>query len=122
MVPVSGLLQPTEIRPDIVAIVPLSKPGAMTSLLSAPNGWQSGGTSLETIADVSALPPMPSYSPIGSSLTFGPPSAPMFILSIFMKVPSFLPLDMVSYVFQPIKANPQGKSSEFCIAKISFDV
>ena len=31
----------------------------MTSLFSAPSGWQSGGTSFETIADVIALPPRP---------------------------------------------------------------
>ena len=31
----------------------------MTSLLSAPSGWQSGGTSFETRADVNALPPNP---------------------------------------------------------------
>jgi hypothetical protein len=31
----------------------------MTSLLSAPKGWQSGGTSLATMADVMALPPKP---------------------------------------------------------------
>jgi hypothetical protein len=38
MVSVSGLLQPTERRPVIDAVVPLSIPGAITSLFSAPRG------------------------------------------------------------------------------------
>ena len=59
MPPVSGLLQPTEMRPDMAAAEPLSRPGAMTSLFSAPSGWQEGGTSLETMAEVIARPPSP---------------------------------------------------------------
>ncbi len=80
--PVRGLLQPTERRPDIAAMLPLSMPGAITSLLSSPSGWHSGGTSLDTIADVRALPPIPAYAPGGTSVALGPPSAPMSILKI----------------------------------------
>jgi hypothetical protein len=66
----------------MAAVVPLSNPGAITSLLFSPRGWQSGGTSLETIAEVRALPPRPAYSPKGFSVALGPPSAPTSIRKI----------------------------------------
>ena len=48
---------PTPREPAIVH--PESIPGAMTSLFSAPSGWQSGCTSVATTIDVNALPPSP---------------------------------------------------------------
>src|SRR6266496_1512015 len=62
MVPVSGLLQPTESRPALEAMVPVSSPGASTSLLLGPSGWQVGGTSAATIVEVRARPPKPSQA------------------------------------------------------------
>ncbi len=59
MVPVSGLLAPAEIRPELEAAVPESKPGAKTSLFLGPKAWQVGGTSAATILDVSPRPPWP---------------------------------------------------------------
>ncbi len=75
MPPVSGLLQPTEIRPEEPAVVAQSVPGAKTSLFSGPRGWQVGGTSLQMTAVVRARPASPAYSPRRSSLILGPPSA-----------------------------------------------
>ena len=45
MPPVSGLLAPADRRPELAAAVPDSRPGAKTSLLFGPSGWQVGGTS-----------------------------------------------------------------------------
>jgi hypothetical protein len=38
MPPVKGLFEPTESRPEFEATVPVSKPGANTSLLFGPSG------------------------------------------------------------------------------------
>ena len=43
----------------MTAAVPLNNPGAITSLFSAPKGWQRGGTSRDTRVEVMALPPKP---------------------------------------------------------------
>ncbi len=59
MPPVSGLLQPTEMRPLVEAADPVSMPGAKTSLLAALSGWQRGSTSALTTRDVMARPPRP---------------------------------------------------------------
>lgn len=56
MVPVNGLLAPTDIRPELGAEVPLSKPGAKIILLFLPRGWQVGWTSSFTKLDVKARP------------------------------------------------------------------
>src|SRR5450759_5804320 len=77
MPPVSGLLQPTEIRPLVEAAEPVSRPGANTSLFAALRGWQRGSTSLLTTIEVMARPPRPAYCPTGSTVVAGPPSAPM---------------------------------------------
>src|SRR5690349_13263212 len=83
MPPVSGLLQPTEMRPLVDADEPVRRPGASTSLLAALSGWQVGSTSFATIAEVRPRPPSPRYSAgIGSTVAFGPPAAPMSILRI----------------------------------------
>ena len=37
----------------MAAVEPLNIPGAIISLLSSPRGWHNGGTSFETIAEVS---------------------------------------------------------------------
>ena len=65
--PISGLLPPNDVLPEVVAAVPPSRPGAMTSLLSGPSESQSGGTSRSTIRDVSARPPSSAYSSGASS-------------------------------------------------------
>jgi hypothetical protein len=78
-----------ESRLDIAAPVPLRRPGAITSLFSPPKGWQSGGTSFETMAEVIALPPRPAYSPKGVSCIFGPPEALTSILKILSINPPF---------------------------------
>jgi len=61
MPPVRGLLPPTEIRPELGAMDPASNPGATTSLLLGPRGWQRGGTSSATTLDVNARPPKRRY-------------------------------------------------------------
>ena len=60
----------------------------MTSLFSSPSGWHNGGTSFDTIADVNALPPRPAYSPTGTAVALGPPSAPTLILRILSIISS----------------------------------
>jgi hypothetical protein len=57
MPPVSGLLPPKEVRPLLGAAgVPVTHPGAITSLLLGPSGWQSGSTSSQVIAEVKPRP------------------------------------------------------------------
>ncbi len=62
MPPVSGLLAPQERRPELEAEVPERRPGAKTSLLLGPRGWQAGGTSLATMVEVRARPPRPAQA------------------------------------------------------------
>ncbi len=57
MVPVSGLLAPTDMRPEMGAAVPPRRPGANTTLFSRPRGTHCGGTSWATIAEVIPRPP-----------------------------------------------------------------
>ena len=45
IVPVNGLLAPIDILPEHGALVPANKPGAITILLSLPNGLHNGFTS-----------------------------------------------------------------------------
>ncbi|MBP1628865.1 MAG: hypothetical protein H6Q00_3340 [Holophagaceae bacterium] len=59
MPPVRGLLAPADKRPELAAEVPVSIPGAKTSLLFGPRGWQDGGTSWATTVEVRARPPNP---------------------------------------------------------------
>ena len=75
----------------MAAMVPLSIPGAMTSLLSSPSGCARGGTSFATMAEVNARPPSPAYSPTGTTLAAGAPSALMLIRrSLSMIRPPFI--------------------------------
>src|SRR5664279_5541822 len=60
--PVSGLLPPAERRPDWAAGVPVRRPGANTSLLFGPRGWQVGGTSAATMDEVNPRPPCAAHS------------------------------------------------------------
>ena len=62
MPPVSGLLAPAEMRPELAAAVPESRPGANTSLLLGPSAWQVGGTSAATMVEVRARPPKPAQA------------------------------------------------------------
>ncbi|KAF5040287.1 hypothetical protein DSECCO2_535060 [anaerobic digester metagenome] len=55
--PVSGLLAPTDKRPEFAAFVPANRPGANTNLFLLPNGLQVGSTSSEIIVEVNPLPP-----------------------------------------------------------------
>ncbi len=57
IVHVSGLLAPADNRPEHGAPVPVKLPGASTSLLAAESGWQWGGTSSATSAEVKPRPP-----------------------------------------------------------------
>src|SRR3990172_3412280 len=57
MPPVNGLLQPTEIRPEVGAEEPDSTPGASTRILSGPRGSQAGSHSFNRILADSARPP-----------------------------------------------------------------
>jgi len=61
MVPVKGDFPPKDIRPEVGAAVPLTMPGARTSLLEELRGWQVGGTSSQTMAEVRPRPPHLTY-------------------------------------------------------------
>ena len=65
---VNGLFAPAENRPELAQEVPESIPGAKTSLLYLPSGWQVGFTSLATTVDVKPLPPIPIHSSGTSSM------------------------------------------------------
>jgi putrescine aminotransferase len=54
--------------PELAALVPVSKPGANTSLLCLPNGWQVGSTSAATMVEVSPRPPSPAQASGTSSI------------------------------------------------------
>ena len=54
-----GDLPPTEMRPALAAGAPVRSPGARTSLLAGPRGWQAGGTSSRMRREVRARPPSP---------------------------------------------------------------
>ena len=64
---VSGLLAPADNRPEHGAPVPVRRPGASTSLLAADSGWQCGGTSWATSAEVKPRPPSSRYRASASS-------------------------------------------------------
>jgi hypothetical protein len=64
---VRGDLAPTEIRADVGAGVPVIIAGEKTYFLFKPNGWHKGGTSSETIVDVSARPAKYLYASGNSS-------------------------------------------------------
>jgi hypothetical protein len=51
-----------ESRPLLGTLEPARMPGAKISLLSAPRGWQSGGTSWDMTLDVNPRPPRLRYS------------------------------------------------------------
>ena len=57
MPPVSGLLPPTESRPEVGAAVPDTTPGASTNTLSGPRGSQVGSHSSVRILADSPRPP-----------------------------------------------------------------
>src|SRR3990172_5568009 len=57
MPPVSGLLPPIEIRPEVGAEVPKSTPGAITRTLSGPSGSHFGSHSSSRIFAERARPP-----------------------------------------------------------------
>ena len=57
MPPVSGLLAPTDMRPEVGAEVPERTPGANTNTLSGPSGSQVGSHSSSRIRADSARPP-----------------------------------------------------------------
>jgi len=83
MPPVSGLLPPTDIRPELAAGVPDKVPGANTSLLLGPSGWQVGGTSAATTVLVKARPPKVTHSAgTASVVTFKTVISTLMILSI----------------------------------------
>ena len=57
MVPVKGLFAPIEVRLDDGARVPVSNPGAMTSLFPSLKGEVLGSTSSLRISEVKPRPP-----------------------------------------------------------------
>ncbi len=61
MPPVRGDLPPTEMRPELGAVVPVTMPGAKTTLFDGPSGWQVGSTSSATRAEVRPRPPRQAY-------------------------------------------------------------
>ena len=61
MVPVRGDFPPTEMRALVGAAVPVTIPGAKTTLLLGPRGWQFGSTSSHTMLEVSQRPPLNLY-------------------------------------------------------------
>jgi hypothetical protein len=59
IVPVKGLLAPTDIRLVFTKLVPLKIPGAKMSLFSGPRGSHLGGTSALIMVEVKPRPPKP---------------------------------------------------------------
>src|SRR5690554_124536 len=89
--PVSGLFAPKEVRPLLGAAgEPVTQPGAMTSLLCGPSGWQVGSTSSNMMCDVNPRPAQRAH--FSGTSSYVAVRSVMLILKIFLAIAVLLVL------------------------------